>query len=81
MNTRTHSFVSAILDEVMTEAKEKGTYKAKKGDYVLVVRGAMTGECGEVTYVIPGDTMADVTFESGKAARVAVAHLKKEKKK
>jgi ribosomal protein L24 len=80
MNTRIHSLLSGLLDEVITEAKST-EYKPKKGDYVTVVRGAMTGECGEVTYVIPGDTMADVKFETGKVARVSTKHLKKEKKK
>lgn len=81
MNTRVTNFLTAILDEVITESTDKKAYTPKKGDKVNVVRGAMTGECGVITYVIPGDTMADVKFESGKIARVSSKHLSKEKKK
>lgn len=83
MKDRVEQFISSILDEVITESKDK-SYTPKKGDHVTVVRGAMTGESGTVTYVIPGHTMADVEFDSGKKARVSAGHLKKstsEKKK
>jgi ribosomal protein L24 len=80
MKNRVTDFISSILDEVIVESKDK-SYTPKKGDYVYVTRGAMTGECGEVTYVIPGGSMADVKMETGKIARVSAGHMTKEKKK
>lgn len=79
MKNRINGFIAAVLDEVISEAKG-GEYKAKKEDYVRVIRGALTGECGDITYVIPGGTMADIKTATGKIARVAVKHLQKEKK-
>lgn len=80
MKTRVTNFLSAIFDEVLTEATDKTSYTAKKGDIVDVIRGAMTGECGEITYIIPGGSMADVKTDTGKIARIAVKHLSKKQK-
>ena len=81
MKGRVTDFISALLDEALNESTEKASYTPKKGDCVAVIRGAMTGECGEITYVIPGGSMADVKFDSGKVARVSVGQIKKETKK
>lgn len=84
MDKRVENFVTAILDEVITEGKSTKSeivYKPTIDDYVFVNRGALTGESGTVKYVTPCKTMMDVQFDSGKYARVAIALCSKQKKK
>lgn len=78
MQERVESLITAVIDEAFLSETKVTTIK--KGDSVKVTRGALTGEEGEVTYVSPCKTLADVKFVSGKVGRVSMFHLTKASK-
>lgn len=81
MSKRNEFLIAAILDEVALKEDEKKTPNIKEGDYVEITKGAMTGYTGEVTFLSPCGTLADVKFENGRVGRVSTYHLQKTKKK
>ena len=79
-NKRANDLVAAVLDEVITEAKKDKSYEPKVKDCVCIVRGAMTGMEGDVTYIDPSKTLADIKFSNGQVGRVSTRHLQKKAK-